>query len=90
MGCVESLSYYKCRFATFTRCLRIATVLAHARNYLVCYLAAHWPARVTLDTRPCDVRLCVTENGAGLGTRLQCGYVSVYDRSHVLDAREIK
>ena len=26
-------SYKKCRFATFTRCLRIATALAHAYNY---------------------------------------------------------
>ena len=27
-------SYKSCRFATFTHCLRITTVLAHAHNYL--------------------------------------------------------
>ena len=27
-------SYKKCRFATSTRCLRFASVLAHAHNYL--------------------------------------------------------
>ena len=30
----KSYMYKKCKFATFTRCLRIASELAHAHNYL--------------------------------------------------------
>ena len=63
------ISYKKCRFATFARCLRIATALAHAHNDLFYYLSILGLVQhVTLNTRPWD-RLRITENGvAGLGT----------------------
>ena len=40
---------------------------AHAHNYM--YLSTLGLAHVSLDPRPCD-SFRVTENGAGLGTRL--------------------
>ena len=72
----------KCRFATFTRCLRIATVLAHAHtcNYLSTTHVPFYSLDCARDfrymcSRPCD-GFRVPENGAGLGTRL----VHVYYR----------
>ena len=51
-------SYKKCRFATFTRCLTIATVLAHTHNYLSTTSLLFGLVHVTLDTRPCDFPSC--------------------------------
>ena len=65
--------YKKCRFATFTHCLRIASVLAHARNPPFYYLSTLGLAHVILDPRPC-VSFRVTANGAGLGSRLCMWY----------------
>ena len=49
------ISYKKCRFATFTRCLRTATALAHTLKLPFYYLSILSLVHVTLDTRPCDV-----------------------------------
>ena len=48
-GYKESYKKYN-RFATFTHCLRFASVLAHAHNYLSALGLVH----VTLVPRPCD------------------------------------
>ena len=57
---------YKCTFSTFTRCSRIAPVLAHARDYCpTTFLLLASPTR----PRPHD-SFRVTEHGTGLQLQL--------------------
>ena len=72
------ISYKKCRFTTFTHCLRSATMLAYALYLPFYYLSTLWPVHVTLLTRSCD-DFHVTENGLGLRASLPIPTVQLHN-----------